>query len=111
MTLSIDRPGKGIERGRCTRSGRAPAREAAVLHWLANERQGRLWLQCRASFFRFYTYFQLKISIFFSNSPFFALKRNAKRPFLAPNLDFSNEKSIFLMQKRHFFVLGDLGRP
>ena len=32
-----------------------------MLHWLAFQRQGRFWLQCRASSALFYTYFQLKI--------------------------------------------------
>merc|ERR1712139_334198 len=40
---------------------------------------------------------------FFSKSQFFALKRNVKHPFLAPNLHFSNEKSTFLMKNWYFF--------
>ena len=69
-TLSILGPGKGIERGRCTQAWRALTCGGAVLHWLANERQEGFWLQCRASFFRFYTYFQFKIGIFLKNHPF-----------------------------------------
>ena len=69
-TLSIDRPGKGIERGRCTRCGRRPAGKCAVLRWLSSQRQEGFWLQCRASSARFYTYFHLKIGIFSQNRHF-----------------------------------------
>ena len=79
MTLSIDRPGKGIERGLRTRSWRGLTWIDTVLHWLANERQGRLWLQCRASFLTFTLISNSKLS-FFSKSQNLALKRNVKRP-------------------------------
>ena len=85
-----------------------------MLHWLAFQRQGRfpcsvpLVLRARLHIF------PMKNQRFLQKRPILALKRNTSEkitPLWAPNLHFSNEKSTFLMQKRHFFVLGDLGRP
>ena len=47
---------------------------APVLHWLAFQRQRRFSLQCRASSASFYTYFQLKIDIFFAKITISRLK-------------------------------------
>ena len=105
---------EGSPYARLTGADGCSRREGAVLHWLAFQRQGRfpcsvpLVLRARLHIF------PMKNKLFLQKRPILALKRNTSEkftPLWAPNLHFSNEKSMFLMQKRHFFVLGDLGRP
>ena len=99
MTLSIDRPGKGIERGRCTRCGRAPAcpcarsrRASLASKWATEASRSAVPGVLRALLHIFPT----QNCHFLQKSPNLALKRNAKRPFWP-------QTYIFPMKNQHFW--------